>query len=959
MAFRAEIEIAVKGAQELKRLQNEIRRNADALDSFNRDLSGIANLLPRSFNNINKVLSEAAANFNKVALGTEDASTAAQNYYQANKNLNNALRERVKLLDDIQRAERGAVLSNIKTSRAAREASGFGAFSSSIDTPTQKSIRRNREKTGLATAAAETAAAVQKLTERQEEFTTRTDAAAQASARQTAAFLRQKRVALEVAKINAAAPVAQLLLAPAAAGAPAMSGGARRRITGPVERLGGARTDDEAAATLRLAQATNTLTQATNKIDPKYNRFLPSSELLNATGRGLQQLTTNQTAFNNTVASGIRFQEKYNQELERRQRLGIGVPSLAMGGTTGLYGGSFPVDGPIGPSLSKAVGAVTGMPTFAGLFRGGKRGIGNKVKGRLAKRGGTAAGEALIGGAFPLLFGQGPEAALGGGLGGLAGGLIGGPYGFALSLAGTVLGDLLGQAEFNTPLGKFTGTAKQEEQRTAAQTAGAQAQASANILRDKQDQLKIEKQIFDLQTKALGLSDLQVKREVALTEAKAKRRDALKAISRDESIAPSVAGALMQQVKTEYERKRLLVDQTYIREQELDTVNKLYTAERNRLNQASTMLDMVRKTSASGLSAAQAIGGARVRRLERVAAGIQEQDPARAAGLQAKAASEIAAASERAYKIRLLDIQVAQLQLQIENKIQQSKLAQAKAELSVAKARGATVEVLQAYNDSIKAQQEAVAISSAAVQAGEAQAQFARAEAAAQYSSELQGAVERLDKAGNLAASVGDTAATGIRDLAVVTDRASGAALDLAESWFRVGSAIASAVQQQATAATQQVQLVQTPAPAAPRERSYAEVNGVRTYFAEGGFVTRPTNALIGEGGESEYVIPSSKMSTAMQRYSAGVRGEAVTAGAVTAGSTSTANYSNQQNAYYGGGGGTSVNITTGPVIRMNNRDYVTMTDMQRGMAAAANAGQANMMRQLGRSYAARRSMGL
>jgi len=96
-----------------------------------------------------------------------------------------------------------------------------------------------------------------------------------------------------------------------------------------------------------------------------------------------------------------------------------------------------------------------------------------------------------------------------------------------------------------------------------------------------------------------------------------------------------------------------------------------------------------------------------------------------------------------------------------------------------------------------------------------------------------------------------------------------------------------------------------------------------------------------------------------MQRYSAGVRGEAVTAGAVTAGSTSTANYSSQQNAYYGGGGGTSVNITTGPVIRMNNRDYVTMTDMQRGMAAAANAGQANMMRQLGRSYAARRSMGL
>jgi hypothetical protein len=310
VAFRAEIEIAVKGAQELKRLQNEIRRNADALDSFNRDLSGIANLLPRSFTNINKVLSEAAANFNKVALGTEDASTAAQNYYQANKNLNNALRERVKLLDDIQRAERGAVLSNIKASRAAREASGFGAFSSSIDTPTQKSIRRNREKTGLATAAAETAAAVQKLTERQEEFTTRTDAAAQASARQTAAFLRQKRVALEVAKINAAAPTAQLLLAPAAPGAPAMSGGARRRITGSVERLGGARTDDEAQRALRLAQGVKEQVRPLSQIESLYAgiageaaklsriKALPDSQMLNASVRGIKQLESAEDSLN-------------------------------------------------------------------------------------------------------------------------------------------------------------------------------------------------------------------------------------------------------------------------------------------------------------------------------------------------------------------------------------------------------------------------------------------------------------------------------------------------------------------------------------------------------------------------------------------------------------------------------------------------------------------------------------
>jgi hypothetical protein len=424
VAFRAEIEIAVKGAQELKRLQNEIRRNADALDSFNRDLSGIANLLPRSFNNINKVLSEAAANFNKVALGTEDASTAAQNYYQANKNLNNALRERVKLLDDIQRAERGAVLSNIKTSRAAREASGFGAFSSSIDTPTQKSIRRNREKKGLATAAAETAAAVQKLTERQEEFTTRTDAAAQASARQTAAFLRQKRVALEVAKINAAAPTAQLLLAPAAPGAPAMSGGARRRITGAVERLGGARVEDEAARALRFAQASGEQIRPLSQIQSLFAgiageaaklqriKALPDSRMLNASVRGIQQLEKTEDSLNRErQESATRLKEIDRLEEGRLRR------------ARKLQARQQYMDGETPPA------------TQTTRARGGNGRVGGAIS------------SALIGGGFPLLFGQGPSAAAGGAVGGLAGGLLGGGFGFALSIVGTAIGDAVTKAE--------------------------------------------------------------------------------------------------------------------------------------------------------------------------------------------------------------------------------------------------------------------------------------------------------------------------------------------------------------------------------------------------------------------------------------------------------------------------------------------------------------------------------
>jgi hypothetical protein len=60
---------------------------------------------------------------------------------------------------------------------------------------------------------------------------------------------------------------------------------------------------------------------------------------------------------------------------------------------------------------------------------------------------GGAISSALIGGGFPLLFGQGPTAAAGGALGGVAGGLLGGGFGFALSIVGTALGDIITKAE--------------------------------------------------------------------------------------------------------------------------------------------------------------------------------------------------------------------------------------------------------------------------------------------------------------------------------------------------------------------------------------------------------------------------------------------------------------------------------------------------------------------------------
>jgi len=61
----------------------------------------------------------------------------------------------------------------------------------------------------------------------------------------------------------------------------------------------------------------------------------------------------------------------------------------------------------------------------------------------LRRRASGAISSGLIGGGFPLLFGQGPTAAIGGAAGGLLGGAIGGQAGFALSIAGTTIGQAL------------------------------------------------------------------------------------------------------------------------------------------------------------------------------------------------------------------------------------------------------------------------------------------------------------------------------------------------------------------------------------------------------------------------------------------------------------------------------------------------------------------------------------
>jgi phage-related protein len=82
--------------------------------------------------------------------------------------------------------------------------------------------------------------------------------------------------------------------------------------------------------------------------------------------------------------------------------------------------------------------------------------------------------------------------------------------------------------------------------------------------------------------------------------------------------------------------------------------------------------------------------------------------------------------------------------------------------------------------------------------------------------------------------------------------------------------------------------------------------------FADGGVVTKPTLAMVGEGGEPEYIVPQSKAAAFAQNWIGGARGSA----AIPSGTAPT------------------VSIQTGPVTQMDGTNYVTTQDLGRAVEA-------------------------
>ncbi len=96
--------------------------------------------------------------------------------------------------------------------------------------------------------------------------------------------------------------------------------------------------------------------------------------------------------------------------------------------------------------------------------------------------------------------------------------------------------------------------------------------------------------------------------------------------------------------------------------------------------------------------------------------------------------------------------------------------------------------------------------------------------------------------------------------------------------------------------------------------------------FARGGVVNKPTLALVGEGGEREYVVPESKAPAFAANWMMGRRGESTIPS-----------------------GNAQINVTTGPVMQQGGQQYVSMADLEKAMRKTADGIYASLRTPAGR----------
>ena len=584
------------------------------------------------------------------------------------------------------------------------------------------------------------------------------------------------------------------------------------------------------------------------------------------------------------------------------------------------------------PSSEMLDQRVRGSGQFGGFSRALR---GKSFRQRIGATRGFDTQSALISGAFPLLFGQGPIGAAAGALGGGIGGMFGQMGGFAGGIAATALVQQIQTAitaisDLGKALGPFTQNTEavvsslglqntvqeaqirlieQVEGKTAAFNAAMKLMANdigqrgVDALKQFGESSRILSSQFTLaitklQAFAAGVANFVLR--ITGLENRLKKADAGRIVSGAAARGNTQALGLMQRQKQIDEmgskggegiRKNNLQDQLDL-EKELFAVRE---AQKTKLAEITLEHDQAVKKSQEELELKRAV------------------DRLLKTGISESLAKEIAQREQLKNKtIEELD--------QIRDKLRLERAALDSSEENKQREK----EIKQLLDDILKLKEK--------------------------ITGETNKTVEGLKNQGTEIKKVKVTKKE-IADL--LANEMTNALMGLIEGTKSLGESLASIAKSLAkmffNAAFQNIfnQVFQIPSQA---QGAYNRAGSFKA-FQYGGVVNSPTLGMIGEGGESEYVIPASKMSGAMARYSAGARGGAVIPGG------------SHESGTVAGSSGNAVVEYTGPVLNFNGDEYVPKAAVPEIIGAAAKrgamAGQSQTVNMLKNSRSQRAPLGL
>jgi hypothetical protein len=1081
VAYRADIEIAVRGAQELKRLQNEVSATSKLVNQLNNYLENIGDGgVVRNINNLRDVVGKAAAAFNDAALGTDEATIAAKKYITATASLNAGLRERAELLKQITEQERKArlaasgvrettqyagpigpgqaspvalasqlrgrteqILAERKGAKELEQAlaaleekrrleanamldqkaasvalqaerkkekflAGATAFTepigpgqaspialaSQLRGRTEQILTERRGRAELnavlqdqfeaerqlvnsrldakaarvqqsldqqAAAAAESATQIKKLADRQQEFTARTEAAARAARAQTAEFIRQQRIAKQMRGLSAQAPeggfpTAGPMLSPGfrgmqrsvgkfgenlalGAGFPLLFGGGAGSILGSIA---GSFVGSGFGGQILGGAIGQVLDQALLKIRD--------------IGTAIKELD-----FSSLVESGVRFTKEIQSQLDLLLQVGDAVTTQkilsqevaretgTLPGVTEDVANSVNILSDSWRKTTNAIGTTVGIiasplaVAIAGILEAVSlifRGV-NQIFSLLGKGIKTAAEFAiqLIGGKDALDFINQGIAQLNSGL-----------------------------SEAVATAAEFRNNLNQTVVRTSIDLAAAQALTPGLTSEDKLTNIRIEKQ--------------RQLNQLYQDEADAR----IKIRSENVKATQEVVDGLIKQNELVFKNKRELIEVTAKRQ---------ITAEVQR--------EQARLADEEARAAEKA-----ARELER-----QRKEMERMAALRRQQLSD----AQRNFVLAEAEIDVltsntAESKLQAEyskSRIERmytftdlltKALSEEEREAVVqTQYLNALADQINQEKDLLEIQKQQTAelydqLNASGILNQQTQRRLGRAAAGegpigmlgftggldldpnnqvTQKYDEMKQRLEELSNPINMAVegaqAIGSAFGQAFQGIITGTQTTQQALVNLFKGIADAFISMATQIIAQMTAMLVFKQLLglfggssgslfsgegPVKLPGALNPLGGADVAGnfaPNFTFAQGGFVTGPTNALIGEGGEPEYVIPASKMRAAMGRYAGGARGAAVIPGNGESGGS-----------YGGGAGGGAIDVRYS-IERINNVDYVTAEQFQRGMAQAAQQGaqqgETRALRRLQMSSSTRRKVGV